>query len=33
MDVNGSNIPVTAGTYNIILDFSGSTPKITMYPW
>jgi len=33
MDVDGSNIPVTAGTYNIILDFSGSTPKITMYPW
>jgi starch-binding outer membrane protein SusE/F len=33
MDLGGSNIPVTAGTYNIILDFSGSTPKITMYPW
>ena len=33
MDIDGSNIPVTAGTYNIILDFSGATPKITLYPW
>lgn len=33
MDVNGNNIPVTAGTYNIILNFSGSTPTITLYPW
>lgn len=33
MDAGGSNIPVEAGTYNIILNFSGATPTITLYPW
>lgn len=33
MDQNGSNIPVTAGTYNVILNFSSGTPTITLYQW
>ena len=33
LDLNGSNIPVTSGTYNVILDFSGASPTITLYKW
>jgi len=33
LDLNGSNIPVTSGTYNVILDFSGALPTITLYKW
>ena len=33
LDLNGSNIPVTSGTYNVILDFSGTLPTITLYKW
>ena len=33
LDLNGSNIPVISGTYNIILDFSGASPTITLYKW
>ena len=31
LDLDGSNIPVTSGTYNVILDFSGALPTITLY--
>lgn len=33
MELNGANIPVTAGTYNIVLNFSVSPPTIALYPW
>jgi hypothetical protein len=33
LDLNGSNIPVTSGTYNVVLDFSGASPNITLYKW
>lgn len=33
LDLDGSNIPVTSGTYNVILDFSGASPTITLYKW
>ena len=33
LDLDGSNIPVTSGTYNVVLDFSGASPNITLYKW
>jgi len=33
LEAGGANIPVTAGTYNIVLDFSVSPPTIAMYAW
>lgn len=33
MELNGANIPVTAGTYNITLNFSVEPPTISIYPW
>jgi len=33
LEPGGANIPVTAGTYNIVLDFSVSPPTIAMYAW
>jgi hypothetical protein len=33
LELNGANIPVTAGTYNIVLNFSVDPPTIAMYPW
>ncbi len=33
LDLNGTNIPVNAGTYNIVLDFSVNPPTIQMYAW
>ena len=33
MEVNGANIPVTAGTYNIILNMAANPPTIEMYQW
>ena len=33
MEVNGANIPVSAGTYNIILNMAANPPTIEMYQW
>ena len=33
LDIGGSNIPVSAGTYNVTLNFSSSTPTITLHQW
>ena len=33
MEVNGANIPVSAGTYNIILNMAANLPTIEMYQW
>ena len=33
LNLDGSNIPVSAGTYNVILNFSSGTPSITLYQW
>lgn len=33
MEQNGANIPVTAGTYNIVFDFSGAAPMISLNAW
>ena len=33
LELNGANIPVTAGTYNIILNFSVDPPTIQLFPW
>lgn len=33
MELNGDNIPITAGTYNITLNFSVEPPTIAIYPW
>ena len=33
LTLDGSNIPVSAGTYNVILNFSSGTPSITLYQW
>ena len=33
LDANGANIPVTAGIYNIELDFSVSPPTISIMAW
>lgn len=33
MELNGDNIPVTAGTYNITLNFSVDPPTIAIYAW
>jgi hypothetical protein len=33
LDLDGSNIPVAAGTYNVTLNFSSSTPSITLHQW
>ena len=33
MELNGANIPVSAGTYNIVINFSEATPTIALYPW
>tara|TARA_B100000524_G_scaffold229122_1_gene121439 strand:- start:1046 stop:2404 length:1359 start_codon:yes stop_codon:yes gene_type:complete len=33
LDLSGSNIPVSAGTYNVTLNFSSSTPTITLHQW
>jgi starch-binding outer membrane protein SusE/F len=33
MELNGANILVTAGTYNITLNFSVEPPTISIYPW
>ncbi|WP_452222229.1 SusE domain-containing protein [Lacinutrix salivirga] len=33
MEQGGANIPVTAGTYNVIFDFSGASPMITLNEW
>lgn len=33
MELNGANISVTAGTYNITLNFSVEPPTISIYPW
>ncbi|MBA4738944.1 MAG: SusE domain-containing protein [Flavobacteriaceae bacterium] len=33
MEVDGANIPVSAGTYNIILNMAANPPTIEMYQW
>ena len=33
MDASGANIAVSAGTYNITLDFSVDPPTISMVQW
>ncbi len=33
LELNGDNIPVTAGTYNITVNFSVDPPTINMYAW
>ena len=33
LELNGDNIPVTAGTYNITVNFSVDPPTISMYAW
>jgi hypothetical protein len=33
MELNGANIPVSAGTYNIALNFSVSPPTISINQW
>jgi hypothetical protein len=33
MEVNGANIPVSAGIYNIILNMAANPPTIEMYQW
>jgi hypothetical protein len=33
LEPGGSNIPVSAGTYNIVLDFSVTPPTIAFYAW
>ena len=33
LDIGGSNIPVSAGTYNVTINFSSSTPTITLHQW
>ena len=33
LEAGGANIPVTAGIYNIVLDFSVSPPTIAIYAW
>ncbi len=33
LEAGGANIPVTAGTYNIVLDFSVSPPTIAFHQW
>ena len=33
LDLGGSNIPVSAGTYNVTINFSSSTPTITLHQW
>lgn len=33
MELNGANIPVSAGTYNITLNFTVEPPTIAIYPW
>ena len=33
LETGGANIPVTAGTYNIVLDFSVSPPTIAFHQW
>lgn len=33
LEVNGANIPVTAGTYNIKVNFAEATPTLALYPW
>ncbi|WP_272022288.1 SusE domain-containing protein [Olleya namhaensis] len=33
MEVGGANIPVTAGIYNIVFDFSGADPMISLNQW
>jgi hypothetical protein len=33
MEVDGANIPISAGTYNIILNMAANPPTIEMYQW
>lgn len=33
LELNGANIPVSAGTYNIAVNFSVDPPTMTMYAW
>ena len=33
MELNGANIPVSAGTYNITLNFTVDPPTISIFPW
>ena len=33
LDAGGDNIPVTAGTYNIEVNFAEATPTIAIYAW
>ena len=33
MELNGANIPVSAGTYNIALNFSVTPPTISINQW
>ena len=33
LDEGGTDIPVTAGTYNVVFDFSVSPPTLALYEW
>jgi hypothetical protein len=33
MELNGANIPISSGIYNITLNFSVEPPTISIYPW
>ena len=33
LELNGANIPVSAGTYNITLDLAANPPTIAIYQW
>lgn len=33
LEAGGADIPITAGTYNITLNFSVEPPTISIYPW
>ena len=33
LELNGANIPVSAGTYNIIFNHASNPPTIEMYQW
>jgi hypothetical protein len=33
LELNGANIPVTAGTYNVVVNFAVTPPTIALYAW
>ena len=33
LEAGGADIPVTAGTYNVVVNFSVDPPTIALYPW